>query len=183
MAVLCGLVLAGCSVDSGQRLPGDPDGAPENPDASGPPPDGAPAPIDATPACTDQTQNIQETGHHPVRYDYTNGGGAGCLGQCHDGVLGEKYTAAGAVYDRRTAGGNPVAGAHIYVIDGDGKVVEMISAQNGMFWTDEELKPPIRTYASACPDSIGMIAIASGNCNGTSACHDANEKIYVKPAL
>ena len=184
LALLCGLAMAGCSVDSGPRPPGTPDGAPEVPDAAGPPPDGAPPPIDATPICTDQTQNIQETGHHPVRYDQSESGGngAGCLGQCHDGILGEKYTAAGAVYDRRTAGGNPVAGAHIYVIDADGKVVEMISAQNGMFWTSEDLEPPIRSYASACPDSIGMIANASGNCNGPG-CHTEIEKIYVRPAL
>lgn len=181
-SIALAVLLGACSVDSGPRPPGAPDGAPEYDGA--PPPDGAPAEViaDATPACLDQTQNIQETGHHAARYDYSaqGGGGAGCLGQCHDGVLGEKYTAAGAVYNRRTAGGDPVAGAHIFVIDADGKVVEMISAQNGFFWTDDELTPPIRTYASACPDSMGMVANASGNCN-SAGCHHEAAKIYVRP--
>ncbi len=132
-------------------------------------------PIDATPACEDQ-QNALNSGHHPVRYD--QGTGAGCLGQCHQGTLGPKFTVGGTLFDRRTAGGDPIAGAKIYVIDNAGKVVEMITATNGNFWTDEPLSPPIRTYATACPDSIPMIDVTTGNCNQGN-CHGENEKIYL----
>jgi hypothetical protein len=125
-------------------------------------------PIDATPVC-DLQEPARETGHHPIRYDQQSG--AGCLGQCHQGTLGPKFTAAGTLFNRRT-----------YIIDSGGKVVRMLTADNGNFWTDEPLAPPIRTYASACPDSIPMIDATHGNCN-VGACHGEEAKIYLPNAV
>lgn len=174
-AGLLGLLGPACAVDSGPAPSYD-----AAPPADGAPiPDGAPAAVDATPACDDAQLEVTQTGHHAERYDYKSGGGAGCLGQCHNGNgLGPTYTAAGALYNRRTTGGDPIAGAYIYIIDGNGKVVQMMSAQNGFFWTDEDLAPPLRTYASGCPSALGMEADTSGNCN-SSACHHEDNKIYL----
>jgi hypothetical protein len=176
LLAFAGLVgLPACAVDSGPTLSYD--AAP--PADAAPVPDGAPPPIDATPACTDAVLEVAETGHHAARYDYSNGGGAGCLGQCHNGNgLGETYTAAGALYNRRTTGGDPIQGAYIYIIAGDGKVVELMTAQNGFFWTDDELAPPLRTYASGCPSALAMEDDTSGNCN-QGACHHEDNKIYL----
>jgi hypothetical protein len=172
-----------CAVDSGPL----PSAADAGPVADATPAPDAAIPIDATPLCDDVQLNVLESGHHAIRYDYQNGS-QGCLGNCHNGtgVGGPLFTAAGAIYDRRTddgnggPAGNPVAGAYVYVIDADGKVVPMLSAQNGFFWTSEPLRNPLRTYASGCPDSIPMVANATGNCNA-GACHGEDNKIYVRP--
>jgi hypothetical protein len=146
------------------------------PDAAPPPADAAP---DATPICDYQEPYI--TGHHAERYGL---GGAGCLGQCHNGQLGPTFTAAGSVFNRRTGGvngapaGSPVAGAIVYVIDSNGKVVAMTTSSNGEFYTSEPLAMPIRTYATACPDSIPMVDSTVGNCN-LGACHGEDNKIYL----
>ena len=176
LAGLAGLSVPACAVDSGPKLSFD----------AAPPPDGAPLPdgaaplADATPACTNAELTVAETGHHQPRYDKTDNGGAGCMGgSCHNGNgIGETYTAAGSLWDRRTSGGNPIAGAYIYIIDGNGKVVELMTAQNGFFWTDDELAAPIRTYASGCPSALAMEDDTSGNCN-SAACHHENAKIYL----
>ncbi|HLU65356.1 MAG TPA: hypothetical protein VKZ63_03745 [Kofleriaceae bacterium] len=191
-----GLIAAGpaCAVDSGPGTPAA-DAAAEVPD-SGPPPDAAPPLIDATPACDDVQQAISD-GHHadtggiPWVYNPQNGVGGtqGCLGGCHKegGAGGEIYTIGGALYDRRTGdgqggwAGNPIAGATIYVIDANGKVVKMITAENGYFWSDEPVQIPLRTYASGCPDSLGMMANTTGNCS-SAACHGPEAKIYLPNA-
>ncbi|HEU5055159.1 MAG TPA: hypothetical protein VFU21_01480 [Kofleriaceae bacterium] len=183
-AGFAGLLVAACAVDSGPGSPPDPPAA----DAAAAVPDGAPLAADATPACVDAVPQVAETGHHPEDYDTTNGGGAGCMGQCHNGSgLGEQYTAAGSLWNRRTEGGSPIQGAYIYIIDGNGKVVELMTAQNGYFWTDEPLAAPLRTYASGCPSSLGMEDDTSGNCNtGVGGCHSLGNRIYlpaVEPGL
>ena len=167
--------LPACAVDSGPAISYD--AAP--PADATPVADGAPPPIDATPACDDAQLQVAETGHHEPRYDKNSGGGAGCLGQCHNGNgLGETYTAAGSLWNRRTAGGDPIEGAYVYVIGADGKVVQLMTAQNGFFWTHEELAAPIRTYASGCPSVLAMEDNSSGNCN-SAACHSEDNKIYL----
>jgi hypothetical protein len=184
-AGFAGLLVTACAVDSG---PGSPPPDPPAADAAAAVPDGAPLAADATPACVDAVPQVAETGHHPEDYDTTNGGGAGCMGQCHNGGgLGETYTAAGSLWNRRTEGGSPIAGAYIYIIGGDGKVIELMTAQNGFFWTDEPIAAPIRTYASGCPSSLGMEDDTSGNCNtGVGGCHSLGNRIYlpaVEPGL
>jgi len=173
-AGLAGLMVAACAVDSGPGVSFDAapaDGAPVA--------DGAAPVADATPACVDAEAQVAETGHHPSDYDRQQGD-KGCMGgSCHNGSgLGETYTAAGSLFDRRTAGGNPIPGAYLYIIDGNGKVVELMTAQNGFFWTDEELAAPLRTYASGCPSVLGMEDDTTGNCN-TTGCHTADNKIYL----
>ena len=180
-AGLAGLLVAACAVDSGPGNPPAPtaDATPAVPDAA------AAVAADATPACTDAVPQVAETGHHTEDYDTTNNGGNGCMGgNCHNGSgVGEQYTAAGSLWSRRTAGGSPIAGAYVYIIGGDGKVIELMTAQNGFFWTDEEIAPPLRTYASGCPSSLGMEDDTSGNCNtGVGGCHSLGNRIYL-PAV
>lgn len=182
---LAGLLVAACAVDSGPQLSFD--GAP--PTDAAPAADGTPAAADATPACVEAELTVAETGHHVEDYDTSNNGGNGCMGgSCHNGSgAGEQYTAAGSLWNRRTAGGEPIAGAYIYIIGGDGKVIELMTAQNGFFWTDEPIAPPLRTYASGCPSSLGMEDDTSGNCNtGVGGCHSLGNRIYlplVQPGL
>jgi hypothetical protein len=173
-ALLLGALGAGltaCAVENpSQRL---------QPDAT-PPPD-AEIPPDATPLCTEPTTPNATLHHNEPDYDYVQTAGAGCMGQCHNGTLGPTFTAAGSLWNRYSAGGDPVAGATIVVIDAQGEIVEMVTNEVGHFWTDLPLTPPIRTYATACPDAMPMQANASGNCN-LGNCHGPSEKIYLPPA-
>jgi hypothetical protein len=139
--------------------------------------------IDATPICTDQ-QPPEATRHHPLGYEYSEAGsnGSGCLGQCHNDILGPRFSVGGSVWDRRLEGGNPIGGATVVVIDAAGKVETMITNADGQFWSRAVLQAPIRTYASACPDSIPMVASTTGNC-ASAACHPSSAKIYLAPPL
>jgi hypothetical protein len=153
----------------------------EQPDAAPlPPPDAAPPPPDGTPECAPAV--AAAISHHPVGYEYGQAGGldgVGCLGQCHNGNnVGPTFTVGGSVWNRRLEGGQPVAGATVVVIDGAGKVIEMVTNSAGQFYTNKSVTLPLRTYASGCPDSIPMEANATGNC-GTGACHGSNNKIYL----
>jgi hypothetical protein len=173
-ALLVGALGAGaaaCAVENpSQRL---------QPDAT-PPPD-AEVPPDATPLCTDLVTPNATISAHPADNDHIPGGG--CLGTCHDdsGVAGPKFTIAGSLWNRYSEGGDPIAGATVVVIGSNGTALDLVTNAKGQFFTDEVLPPPIRTYATACPDAIPMQANASGNCN-LGNCHGPSQKIYLPPA-
>jgi hypothetical protein len=137
------------------------------PDAAPPPPD-APPPL---PAC-DEPVNVQQSGHHFPGQD--------CTGLCHDGMAGPDWTVAGTLYTK-AIGGVPIAGATITVKDANGKIVKMVSAQNGNFWTAAILEFPVTTWASECPDLIMMEAKTGGGCNANN-CHDNNFRVYLPQA-
>jgi hypothetical protein len=155
------------------------DGSPGDPDARPPPP----AP-DATPACEDLATPNPNGYHTPSGYDFEQGS-AGCMGQCHPGPggdIGPAWTIGGSVWNHRTPGGSAVAGAIVYVIDGQGTVVRMTTDQNGYFWSNQPVTQPLRAYATACPDSLGMEANTDGNCN-RNGCHAQDTKIYLPGQL
>lgn len=174
---------AGCHVGSAEETPsGD---SPDAASGGGDDGEGVDAGDDggevAPTECTTLEAVVTDDGHHPKAYDYTTGGSKGCItAGCHDGQTptAPLYTIAGAVYDGLGVSGEPIAGAHVYVTDSAQKVVHMVTARNGFFYTSEPVTPPLITHASGCPDRMPMATPATGNCNG-SGCHGPNFKIYL----
>ena len=93
-----------------------------------------------------------------------------CL-DCHDGTgAAPRWTAAGTIYTT-TDGASPLAGATIHLADAEGKQIALVSAQNGNFWTEEELSFPLTVLASRCPTERAMggaVPETGAACNG---CH------------
>jgi hypothetical protein len=98
-------------------------------------------------------------GHHNAGQD--------CMQGCHN----HGFTLSGTLYG--AAGTTALAGGTITVTDSAGKTLNLVTAQNGNFYTSQAIAFPITVYASACPTSMPMTAsIANGNggCN-KSGCH------------
>jgi hypothetical protein len=97
--------------------------------------------------------------------------GQGCLtAGCHRQGSGPEFTIGGTLYVDRD-GNAPVAGATIVVIDGDGQELELVTADNGNFYTNLPVRMPLYLRASKCPSDIAMVSLAqSGDCNSGS-CH------------
>lgn len=126
-------------------------------------------------------------GHHPARFDYSEGGELGCnQNGCHGATPGPAapvYTVGGTVFQDLT-GGRPVAGATVYVTDqgGEGVSRALVTDSNGFFWSTEALTPPLQLAVTAgCPDEpIRMGGLAIGNCNAGAGCHASNQQIYTE---
>jgi hypothetical protein len=110
--------------------------------------------------------------------------GANCTqGGCHDGLSGPpQWTVAGTLYTARD-GIAPNPGSTVTVIDSTGIVVDIPVAANGNFHTLTPVVPPLRTFASECPQNIPMVAPVAtlGSCN-TLGCHaqgDVQGRIYL----
>lgn len=90
--------------------------------------------------------------------------------QCHT------FTVAGTVFST-IDGTTPVAGATIEVIDANGTVVHLATAQNGNFYTSAPLTAPFRVRASQCPADAQMMAeVTQAGCNG---CHGSGNRIHL----
>ncbi len=110
-------------------------------------------------------------GHHNA--------GANCL-TCHTGTgAAPQWTAAGTLY-ADSAGSAPVAGATITLVDGAGKSVTIVTAQNGNFWTSEPLVAPLHPKASRCPSSAAMNGNAAVACNGCHAGSSSPGRIHLQ---
>ena len=143
---------APASAIDGPSSPGTPDG----PAASGGP-DAAPA----TSMCRNAVQTA-DSGHHNA--------GANCnVTGCHGGGGGGPvWTVAGTLY-ASTAGGTAVKGATITVVDANGATHDLVTAQNGNFYTGEAIPLPATVFASSCPSIANMVSTVSlGSCN---SCH------------
>jgi hypothetical protein len=85
---------------------------------------------------------------------------------------------AGTLYDSAT-GTTPIAGATIELIDATGAKQQLVTAANGNFWTDQQVKFPVKVRASSCPDdSVMMQSDTSGAC-GKTGCHDSTNRIHL----
>ncbi len=161
------LLVAACDVGEvtiPAPAPGGPDATPAAPGA----PDAAPASAgpDAAPStlvCKNAV-NTADTGHHNPGLDCMS---AGCHGPGGQGPL---WTVAGTLYGA-AAGGAPIAGATITVVGANGVSTDLVSAQNGNFYTGVTIALPAKVYASKCPAVTPMIsAVSIGSCN---SCHVA----------
>lgn len=143
------------------------DGAPLPPvdGAPIPPSDAATLPPDAE-ACAPPAATVPSGVHNP---------GAACA-TCHDGSLAPLWTVSGTLYTD-LAGSAPVPGATIHVTDATGQALDLVTADNGNFWTTQAVTPPLTVAASRCPQTARMISPATtGNCNA-AGCHDAGRRI------
>ena len=139
--------------------------------------------VDVT-KCRDLVTDGVLPGHHPARFDYDEGGEAGCVqNACHGASPGPApaatYSIGGTVFGNQ-AEGRPVPGATVYVTDNNGVARALVTDQNGFFWSVEPLTPPFKLAVTAgCPDApIPMAAAAAGNCNGGGSCHNAERLIF-----
>jgi hypothetical protein len=111
----------------------------------------------------EQEVAVNGTGHHNE--------GMPCLDSgCHRNGGGPTFTVGGTMY-ATTDGTTPMPGATVVVIDGDGKRLELATAQNGNFWTSEPVVMPLLVKASQCPWDNPMVSLSQvGNCN-QGGCH------------
>ncbi|HKE15189.1 MAG TPA: hypothetical protein VKB80_10010 [Kofleriaceae bacterium] len=179
---------AGCHVGSAEPADGTGTGGGGSPDAaSAPTGDGSAAPegdgggggaVTVPDDCVAFATEVPAKAHAAF-YDYDQSAGNGCIGTCHvDGAdQGETYTLAGSVFDTLGDGGNAIGGAHVFVKDAGGKVLDLVTSTSGEFFTAEALQFPVQTLATGCPGRSPMISMATGNCNGGAACHTATFKV------
>lgn len=153
---------SGSSVDAGSPV-GDPaDAAPvtPTPDAGGL----------ADPDCKPLVQSLASGRHNP---------GTACL-ECHNGQQGPAFSTGGTLYTT-AAGGTPKVGATITLLDANGVTHELISAQNGNFWSEANIAFPATASASGCPTTLEMQGAVQDNgadCN-TGGCHTAGNRVYL----
>lgn len=90
--------------------------------------------------------------------------GKDCIA-CHGSNV--PTTVAGTLYDKTGATG--VSGATVTVTGNDGKVLKLVTASNGNFWTKTAVAFPAKIEVSKCPDTSAMVSMATnGSCN---SCH------------
>jgi hypothetical protein len=146
----------------------------ETPDAGAGTPDADPAAPDADPAAPDAGPDnflvCREAGPIPEPRILHNAGEP-CM-QCHGaGGIAPRWYAAGTLFEANRQTGR--AGVNVTVKDANEKVVNMVTAANGNFWTPEPLVYPLYVFASLCPDinSMGQQVPEGANCNG---CHNGS---------
>jgi hypothetical protein len=140
---------------------GTPDADPNAPDADPGAPD----------AGLDDFLTCREAGPAPSPASGMHNAGAACM-SCHGAGGGApRWYAAGTLFQANRINGR--AGVNVTVKDANGKIVNMVSANNGNFWTPEPLVYPLYVFASLCPDinSMGQEVPDGANCNG---CHNGN---------
>ena len=97
-------------------------------------------------------------GHHNPGMD--------CMQGCHN----HGFTACGTLYQNAT-GNIPWQGAHVTITDANNQVIDMVTMQNGNFYTSSALAFPVQVIASDCPSAVKMNAgAANGHCNA-NGCH------------
>jgi hypothetical protein len=110
------------------------------------------------------------SGHHNAGQD--------CMQGCHN----HGFTLSGTLYASANST-TPVVGASITVKDAKGVTFDMVTQNDGNFYTSNAVTFPVTVVASMCPDShamSGSIAAGNGGCQ-KSGCHQAGAagKIYL----
>ncbi len=116
-------------------------------------PDAAPA---GGPACKNLVVSGLTSGQHNA--------GQNCMNGCHN----HGFTLAGTLY---AAGGAALAGGTITVTDAAGATHDVVSQQNGNFYTSIPIAYPATVYASACPSVKPMVANVAASGAGCNSCH------------
>jgi hypothetical protein len=176
LSFLLPILLVGCvpgTIEStGGSAPGGSSGndAPDAAIGGGGNPDGAAASSDAAINCKAKVTSVG-SGHHNAGQD--------CQQGCHNhgfSMSGTLYAAANST--------TPVIGATITAKDANGKLVDMVSQNDGNFYTTTTVAFPVTVVASLCPNPnhamAGQITAGNGGCN-KSGCHQAGAqgKIYL----
>jgi hypothetical protein len=93
-------------------------------------------------------------------------------------VQGAQWTVAGTLY-AAAGGGDAVSGATIEIRDANGKVFQLVTNDNGNFYTDKPVAFPLKVRASSCPSDLPMMAKPDqGSCN-TGGCHEDGNRIHL----
>lgn len=111
-------------------------------------------------ACKDKVVTGIGSGQHRAGQD--------CQSNCHN----HGFTLSGTLY-ANAAGTTPMVGASITVQDAMGKTFDMVSQQNGNFYTSQSVTFPVTVTASSCPDvkpMVAKVAATGAGCN-MSGCH------------
>ena len=123
--------------------------------------------MDAGNGCINQ-QASPGSGHHNAGQDCQNGG-------CHN----HGFTIAGTLYSSIN-GGNPVVGATIHVVDANGTPLDLVTMDNGNFYTSTAVTFPITVLATSCPNIQHMTAtVAPGPSCNKSGCHTSTNRIHL----
>jgi hypothetical protein len=155
------MFLAGCFFGADPLPPSDRPDANLTPDAPPPPPDAPPPNV-----CKDAKDN-QATGEHNPGLDCQAGN---CHGPASQNPAAPQWTISGTLYAAPT-GATIVKYGIVSIVDADGVKIDLVTAQNGNFYTSAPLKFPVRVYASKCPAIKEMSgSVLQGSCN---ACHTA----------
>jgi hypothetical protein len=111
--------------------------------------------------CRNQVTTGLTDGHHNAGMD--------CQDACHN----HGFTLAGTLYTS-AAGTTAIAGGTITVLGANGVSVDVVSQQNGNFYTSAALSFPVTVTASECPNIAPMSATvtAPGGCNA-NGCHNS----------
>ena len=90
--------------------------------------------------------------------------GQNCLQNCHN----HGFTLAGTLYTNAT-GNTGFSGANITITDANNNTINLVTHQNGNFYTSAQIAFPVLVIASQCPSAVRMtLAAANGACN---TCH------------
>lgn len=90
--------------------------------------------------------------------------GKSCFQSCHN----HGFTLAGTLYTNAT-GNTAFAGATMSFTDNNGAMFDLVTNQNGNFYTTRAIAFPVLVLASSCPSAVRMtLASTTGDCN---SCH------------
>jgi hypothetical protein len=125
----------------------------------------------AGPPCINK-QASPGSGHHNAGQD--------CNGACHD----HGFTLAGTLYTTPT-GFTAITGATIVAKDAGGHTIQMVSMDDGNFYTTTPVQFPVTVYATECQISqtasqmsATVLSSSNGGCN-KSGCHTTSAQGHV----
>ena len=123
---------------------------------------------DASNGCITK-QTSPGDGHHNAGMD--------CMDGCHN----HGFTLAGTVFNA-VNGSTAVVGATVQVIDANNQTIDIVTQNNGNFYTSTAVKFPVTVLATSCPNIQPMAATVSGTsvvgCN-QSGCHTSGNRIHL----
>ncbi|MDD1713389.1 MAG: hypothetical protein LUQ69_09525, partial [Methanoregulaceae archaeon] len=100
--------------------------------------------------------------------------GQSCFQGCHN----HGFTLAGTLYANATSQ-TAFAGAHITITDANGKVTDLVTMQNGNFYTTAAIAFPVTILASDCPSATKMNASVSTAACNQAGCHPGNTSMQM----
>jgi hypothetical protein len=92
--------------------------------------------------------------------------GQSCFQNCHD----HGFSVAGTLYTNDT-GNTAFPGATITIIDANNQTINMVTNQNGNFYSTANIMWPALVMASACPSAVKMNTAVAATGKACNSCH------------
>jgi hypothetical protein len=125
-------------------------------------------PTDAGNGCIAKQASPGDGHHNP---------GMDCMDGCHN----HGFTLAGTMFNA-VNGSTAVVGATVLVVDANNKTINIVTQNNGNFYTSTAVAFPVTVLATSCPNIQPMVATVSGTsvvgCNQTG-CHTSGNRIHL----